>query len=122
MISLDLFGPGAKLDHVGMAVARIDDVLPGSLRTLDTIQKVTVSFFDLHGLTIELIESAGNSSPISQQAQKGVKLLHLCNRVENLEGAICRARAAGLFPIAHPVPAAAFEGRRIAWLFSRTMG
>ena len=122
MIALDLFGPTAVLDHVGMAVARIDDVLPGAERTLDKTQQVTVSFVDLHGLNIELIEPAAEESPISQQAQKGVKLLHLCYRVDDLEDALSRARTAGLFPIASPVPAEAFQGRRIAWLYSRTMG
>jgi methylmalonyl-CoA/ethylmalonyl-CoA epimerase len=120
--SIDLFGADAELDHVGMAVNRIDDVLPDGVRVTDRTQKVTVGFLDLHGLTIELIEPAAEDSPISAQLQKGVKLLHLCYRVKNLEAAIRAARAAGLFPIAPPAPAKAFEGRRIAWLFSRTMG
>ena len=75
---------------------------PGSLRTLNTIQIVTVSFCDLHGLTIELIAPVGNSSPISQQARKGVKLLPLCYPVENLEAAICRAPPSVYSPLRIP--------------------
>lgn len=122
MTSINLFGPDAELDHVGMAVRQIDDVLADAESTLDPIQKVTVAFFDLHGLTIELVEPDGDASPISQQVKKGVKLLHLCYRVRDLDDAIRRARSAGLFPISPAVPAKAFQGRRIAWLFSQTMG
>jgi methylmalonyl-CoA/ethylmalonyl-CoA epimerase len=105
-----------------MAVASIDEVLPDCPRVLDPIQKVTVAFLDLHGLTIELIVPAVENSPISRQARKGVKLLHLCYRVPNLECAIAAALDVGLLLIAPPVPAVAFQGRKIAWLFSDTMG
>ena len=111
LTSIDLFGLGAELDHVGMAVTRIDDVAPGGNRTLDTTQKVTVAFFDLHGLKIEIIEPAADDAPVSKQMQKGVKLLHLCDRVKDLEAAIHVACEAGLMPIASPVPAPVFGGR-----------
>jgi len=119
---VDLFGPGAELDHVGLAAVRIDDVLPGLDRVTDPIQGVTVGFFDLHGLVIEAIEPASDSSPISSQLAKGNRLLHLCYRVPDLQAAIASARSKGLLPLAKPVPAKAFDGLKIAWLFSRTMG
>lgn len=122
MVEVDLFGEGAEFEHVGMCLASVRDALPGAELVLDPIQKVRVAFFDLHGLRMEGIEPAGDDSPILNEMNRGVKLLHLCFRVPDIDAAARHARAFGLLPISKLAPAAAFEGRRIAWLYSRTMG
>lgn len=120
--AMELFGSGAVLDHVGVGAARIDDVYPGLDRIADPIQKVSVGFFELHGVTIEAIAPATDDSPVSRSVAAGQKLLHLCYRVPDLDRAIATARSRGLLPLGRPVPAVAFPGRRIAWLYHKYLG
>lgn len=122
MKHVDFFGPDAELDHVGVAVASLDQAMPGLERTHDSHQNVHVAFFDLHGVHIELVEPAGDQSPVANYVKKGQQLYHVCYRVADLEAAIQRAREHGLHCIAKPVPAPAFGNRRIAWVYSRTFG
>jgi methylmalonyl-CoA/ethylmalonyl-CoA epimerase len=122
MTTIDLFGEGAEFDHIGMSMDSITRGLGGIEQIVDPIQKVAVAFFQLHGLRIEAVEPRGEDSPVANQVKRGVKLLHLCYRVPDLEKSIQVARQNGLSLIASPVPAAGFDGRRIAWLFSGNMG
>ena len=119
---LELFGPGAEFDHIGLAVSSIK-LLPVTPRTyFDPIQKVSVAFFSIHGVPLEAVQPADEQSPISAQLRQGTKLLHICFRVPDLEAAVGVARSKGLMPISRPVPAEAFDGRRIIWLFSPVLG
>jgi methylmalonyl-CoA/ethylmalonyl-CoA epimerase len=120
---LNLFGPGAAFHHVGLVVASIDAAaIPNLQKTHDPIQKVNVAFTDLHGTVVELIEPAGPDSPVSANLKKGIKLVHLCVSVPNIEQAIAFAEAKEMRQLSEPVPAVAFNGRRIAWLFHPTYG
>lgn len=123
MITLAALGPEAVFDHVGVAVRSIHDVAgSGVTVTADPIQRVRVAFVDMGGLRMELIEPFGVPSPIDASLRSGRTLVHLCFRVPDLEAALARARRAGLHQIARPVPAAAFAGRPIAWMFCRRLG
>lgn len=119
---IDIFGESAEMDHIGMAAQSIDAIVPCADKVVDTLQGVSVSFVDLHGVTIELVEPSGEDSPISNIMKKGGKLLHICYRVQDLDGAIQHARKRGVHMIAKPVPAIAFQNRKIAWLYSNTWG
>lgn len=119
---LDLFGAGARLHHVGYAVASIDRLAAGTDRTTDPIQQVTVAFLDLHGLPIELVEPAGPDCPITQLLRQRHSIYHACFEVPDLEAALLQAEACGLTCIRPPVPATAFGGRRITWLLHRVLG
>jgi len=120
---LPSFGAGAVFDHVGVAVRSIRDVAgPDVAMVDDRTQRVTVGFVDVAGLRVELIQPLGERSPIDGNLQKGQTLVHLCFRVPDLEAALQHGRDAGMHQLARPVPAPAFDGRRIAWLFSRTIG
>ena len=119
---LQFFGPNAKLHHVGLAVHSIEDAVPGLEATEDRIQGVRVAFADLAGLTIELIEPASEKSPIDLSLKKGIKLLHLCIEVPSLEDALEVCRRHGFRRISMPQPAAAFEMRRIVWVFNNAFG
>ncbi len=117
------FGPGVTFDHVGMAVASIRDVAGPDVEVIDDpIQRVSVAFVDFAGLRIELIQPLGDGSPIDRTLERGQSLAHLCFRVQSLEQAVARGRQAGLHQLARPMPARAFGGRRIAWLFNRNLG
>jgi methylmalonyl-CoA/ethylmalonyl-CoA epimerase len=52
-------------------------------------------------------------------AAKGGGLHHVCYVVENLERALADARALGAIVTRQPMPAVAFGGRRIAWIYTR---
>ncbi len=123
MIKLDLFGPEAEFEHVGLVVKSIRDVTGENTKIYaDDTQKVYVAFVDMHGMRVELIEPKGENSPVNMNLKKGQKLVHLCFRVPDIQKAIRIGRENGFFCIAKPVPAIAFGERSIAWLFSKTYG
>jgi methylmalonyl-CoA/ethylmalonyl-CoA epimerase len=90
--------------------------------TTDTTQRVRVAF--LAGATegmglLELVEPLGADSPAAALAQKGGGIHHICYEVGDLDGWVERAKRDGMLLVAAPVPASAFDGRRIAWMYSR---
>ncbi len=90
----------------------------------DPIQKVTVIFLaksENDVVEIELIAPLGEDSPIqSMLAKNGGGAYHLCFETSELEGALDHARKNGCIVVAAPAPAVAFQGRRIAWIYTRS--
>jgi methylmalonyl-CoA/ethylmalonyl-CoA epimerase len=123
---LDFFGPGARFHHVGLAVQSIRDALPTGEEpaeaTPEASQGVSLSFLDLHGVRLELLEPLDDDSPILGNLRKGVKLLHLCFEVPSLDIALDHGRRAGFHRVGAIKPSAAMHGRRIAWVFSKQLG
>lgn len=125
---------GFKLLHVGVAVPvlapttqMLSDLL--GYRVVsgpfdDPIQKVSVIFLakgDSDVAEIELIAPLSDDSPIrSILAKDGGSAYHLCFATADMEGALTHARSNGCVVISGPVPAVAFDGRRIAWIFTRS--
>jgi methylmalonyl-CoA/ethylmalonyl-CoA epimerase len=125
MLEFNPFGDDAVFDHVGLAVPSIAATLgPGGEADIfsDDIQKVSVAFIQMNGLSVELIEPLGEKTPVALSLKKGQQLVHLCFRVPDIEAAIQKGRENGFHCIARPVPAVAFNNRKIAWLFSRIYG
>lgn len=122
MVQLDFFGDNAKLHHIGIAVKSIIDASPSGKMVADPMQNVAVAFVLVNGVVIELVEPRGKNSPIYQSLRKGLKLLHICYEVPDLTLAINRSKNFGFHRIAGPTPAAAFEGRKIAWVYSSKYG
>jgi methylmalonyl-CoA/ethylmalonyl-CoA epimerase len=125
---------GFKLMHVGMAVPSLGPTTE-SLSTLfgyklvsgpfdDPIQKVTVSFLaksDSDVAEIELIAPISEDSPIrSMLAKDGGGAYHLCFETSDIDGALAHAKKSGCIIVSPPVPAVAFQGRRIAWIYTRS--
>lgn len=115
------------LHHVGYVVASIaaarenfSAVLGGaecSPISEDPIQRVRVAFLGAPGQPqIELIEPATPDSPVNKFLDGGGGLHHLCYETGDLEEELIRQRTLGGVVIRKPRPAAAFEGRRIAWV------
>jgi methylmalonyl-CoA/ethylmalonyl-CoA epimerase len=119
---LNAFGDGAAFHHVGIGVGSIEKVSPDAVVSEDPIQKVKVAFVELNGATIELVEPLGDDSPVCRSIREGVKLLHLCYTVPDIELALQRSRTLGFRCIQSPVPAVAFNNCRIAWVFSLDYG
>lgn len=120
---IDMWGEGATLHHVGLAVTRVEDVALSRLETvIDPIQNVKIAFVQMNDCCIELLEPLGADSPITNSLKKNNKFLHLCFEVPNLANALASADTHGFRVIREPVPAVAFSGRRIAWVFSSLWG
>jgi methylmalonyl-CoA/ethylmalonyl-CoA epimerase len=123
IVELNLFGNDAVFDHIGLAVKSIrESVGEGPEIFADEVQKVSVAFVVLNGVRIELIEPLGDKTPITSSLEGGHRLVHLCFRVPDIQAAIKKARENGFHCIARPVPAKAFNNKRIAWLFCKIYG
>ena len=125
---------GFKLRHVGVAVPSLNPATD-TLSTLfgyrvisgpfdDPIQKVSVNFLtqsDNDVAEIELIAPLGQDSPITAMlAKSGGGAYHLCFETSNIEQALVHAKNNGCIVISGPVPAVAFNGRRIAWIYTKS--
>jgi methylmalonyl-CoA/ethylmalonyl-CoA epimerase len=125
---------GFKLRHVGVAVPSLGPATE-NLSTLfgyrvvsgpfdDPIQKVSVNFLttsDKDAAEIELIAPLSEDSPItSMLAKSGGGAYHLCFETSDIEQALAHAKNNGCMIVSPPVPAVAFGGRRIAWIYTRS--
>jgi methylmalonyl-CoA/ethylmalonyl-CoA epimerase len=125
---------GFKLRHVGVAVPSLGPATD-ALSTLfgyrvvsgpfdDPIQKVSVNFLtqsDKDVAEIELIAPLGEDSPITSMiAKSGGGAYHLCFETSDIEQALIHAKKNGCIVVSPPVPAVAFNGRMIAWIYTRS--
>jgi methylmalonyl-CoA/ethylmalonyl-CoA epimerase len=121
----------ATLHHAGFVVtsmaeyweefARSTGSEPVSEIVHDPLQRVRVAFL-AHpngGPQFELVEPFGERSPVAAFAAQGGGLHHLCYEVDDLAGQLAAARSSGAAVLRPPRPAAAFGGRRIAWVLTR---
>jgi methylmalonyl-CoA/ethylmalonyl-CoA epimerase len=89
----------------------------------DPIQRASVCFVGTgipSDMIIEVVASLGDDSPVSKILAKGVGVYHVCYEVDDIDQALANVRAKGCIIINKPVPAVAFEGRRIAWFYTPT--
>jgi len=125
---------GFKLRHVGVAVPSLKPATE-TLSALfgyrvvsgpfdDPIQKVSVNFLttsDKDAAEIELIAPLSEDSPItSMLAKSGGGAYHLCFETSDIDQALVHAKNNGCMIVSPPVPAVAFGGRRIAWIYTRS--
>ncbi len=84
----------------------------------DPVQTAFVQFLRQPGAPywMELVSPNGPESKLVRGMRKGGGLHHLCYEVDEIERACEHLRARGMLPLAEPVPAVAFPGRRICWL------
>lgn len=122
VVDCPFFGKEARFHHIGLAVRSIREVSPSSEPVVERTQKVRLAFVSLNGLTVELLEPLGDDSPIATSLRDGVKLLHLCFEVPDLDAALAACRPAGFHRISRPVPTEALEGRRLVWVYSQRYG
>ncbi|XKE96225.1 methylmalonyl-CoA epimerase [Metaplanococcus flavidus] len=84
-----------KVDHIGIAVQNLDDVLPYYTETLGCpllkieeveSERVRVAFIDAGNIKLELLEPMDDSSAIHKfLAKKGEGIHHIAFGVENIE-------------------------------------
>lgn len=125
---------GFKLRHVGVAVPSLGPatqalsdlfgyrVVSGPFD--DPIQKVSVNFLtqsDVDVAEIELIAPLSEDSPItSMLAKSGGGAYHFCFETTDIEQALVHAKNNGCMVVSGPVPAVAFNGRKIAWIYTKS--
>ncbi len=123
-----------KLLHVGVAVPVLGPtsellsslfgykVVSGPFD--DPMQKVTVNFLAKSvndPAEIELIAPLTDDSPIrSILAKDRGAAYHLCFETSDIDRALIHAQNNGCIVVSAPVPAVAFQGRRIAWIYTRS--
>jgi methylmalonyl-CoA/ethylmalonyl-CoA epimerase len=121
-------GPAYRLDHVGIAVASIQESL-GVYRALglaesgrETVesQGVVTAFLPLGDTRLELLEPTNAESPVAKfLARRGPGVHHLCFAVHDLERALVELKARGFRLVTEsPVPGAG--GKRVAFLHPST--
>jgi methylmalonyl-CoA/ethylmalonyl-CoA epimerase len=121
-----------RLHHVGFVVSEIQAVIQGFTRSLgaswdsrifhDPLQKVRVTFLQVAqpgDAQVELVEPAAPDSPVLNFLNKGGGLHHLCYEVVDLEAHLRGLRKEGTILVKPPLPAVAFENRRIAWVLTK---
>ena len=124
--------PATRFHHVGFVVASIEDSIGpfqasiGAARrseiTLDPIQSVKVAFLiqdQADAPQIELVEPVGQKSPVRRFLERGGGLHHVCYETADIEAQLKYMQTQGATLIRRPRPAAAFQGRQIAWVMTR---
>lgn len=119
--------------HLGVAVKSIAKAIPiyqdlfgyelfsGTFD--DPIQRVSVCFLRRQAageIIVELIAPLGENSPIDRILTKGGGAYHVCYEVDNLDETLATLKSKKCIIVSGPVPAVAFNNRRIAWLFTPT--
>jgi methylmalonyl-CoA/ethylmalonyl-CoA epimerase len=120
------------MHHIGFVVGSIELTAKHFAESLcltwnqkvfhDPLQKVNLTFMeslDAAGPQIELVQPVGEDSPVRSFLLKGGGLHHLCYEVPSLETQLDLSCSQGGKLVRPPMPAVAFDGRRIAWIYSR---
>lgn len=88
----------------------------------DPLQKVSVLFLGVSpegGVELELVAPLTDDSPIRSILRKsGGGGYHACFETADLHLALEHARSRGCVVLGEPAAAVAFEGRRIAWIYT----
>lgn len=118
--------------HIGFVVPSIEEAAGQMCESIaadwdrriihDPMQHAKVAF--LHSRVagnpvVELVEPAGEESPVSRFLKRGGGLHHLCYEVDRLETTLDVCRSRGELLARRPMPAVAFGGRRIAWVYTQ---
>lgn len=119
--------------HLGVAVKSIAKAIPVYQDLFgyevvsgpfdDPIQSVSVCFLQRQApgdMVVELIAPLGDNTPIDRVLAKGGGAYHVCYEVEDIEGTLAGLKSKKCIVVSGPVPAVAFDNRRIAWLFTPT--
>lgn len=118
---------GPVVSHIGVAVTDLASALafyrdvlgvePGPPESADG---ATIVSLPLGETQIELLHSPSPESPVGRfLARRGPGIHHLCFRVQNLDQALARCRAAG-YQLVDQEPRVGAGGHRVAFLHPRS--
>ncbi len=118
------------LDHIGIAVASIDERLEFYRaiglavdgREEVASEKVRVAFLPIGGTRIELLEPTDPSSAIASFiAKRGEGMHHLCVRVDDVRAAMAELRSRG-FQLLSEEPRPGAHGALVCFVHPRSAG
>jgi methylmalonyl-CoA/ethylmalonyl-CoA epimerase len=116
--------------HIGIAVEDLSTAIPVCKALFryeltagpfdDLIQNVSVCFLSRKegDVLIELVAPLGPNSPIDQTLKKGGGIYHVCYSVADIDEAIRDLIEKDSLLLSGPVPAVAFQMRKIAWVMT----
>jgi methylmalonyl-CoA/ethylmalonyl-CoA epimerase len=118
------------IDHVGVVVGSLAEscayyernfgLRPIGGRIVDPLQDVELQFLaDDGGARLELIRPLSADSPSARALKHGGGLNHICYRVPDLDASVAALIASDAKLVRPPLPAVAFAGRRVAFLYTR---
>jgi methylmalonyl-CoA/ethylmalonyl-CoA epimerase len=120
-----------KIDHIGVAVASLDDarkVWEGKLglaaKGVEEVatQKVRVAFLPLAGVKFELLEATDPASPIAKHvAKRGEGLHHVAFEVPDIHAAMADMKARGVAAL-NPEPGRGAGGKWVCFFHPRDTG
>jgi methylmalonyl-CoA/ethylmalonyl-CoA epimerase len=117
-----------RLHHIGILVANIPAEVElyvsrfgyqvRSALIHDPVQTAFVQFISLPSESnyLEFVSPDGPDSKLSNGLRKGGGVNHLCYSTLHIDNTVQQLWESGMFVLQGPVPAAAFPGRKIAWL------
>jgi len=117
--------PGAEFHHIGVACRSFLSEQPRfealgyrqeGIDAFDPVQNVQVRFLIGGGPRVELVCGDGPSGPLAPWLKSGAKMYHLAYLVDRMSEAVAFLSGQGAKLIVPPVPAAAFAGRKIAFV------
>ncbi len=119
-----------NLHHIGYAVAEIEPAVALYVERFnfqlctpvihDPVQTAYVQFVRLPGdqVYLEFVAPDGPGSKLASAVTNHINLHHLCYAHDDIDRASYDLRKTGMVLLAPPVPAVAFNGRRIAWMLA----
>jgi methylmalonyl-CoA/ethylmalonyl-CoA epimerase len=123
---------GLRIHHYGFATGDLDASSQAFARlgyrvgevVVDPIQRVRIVFASRGDETpIELVADIDEHGPTSRIVSRGGNgFYHVCYEVSDIAETAAALRPSGCIALRAPVPAAAFDGRRIAWMYGRSLG
>ena len=118
--------------HIGIACYNIEDTAAFYISqnysltetVYDSIQNVHIAFLSkADNPLIELISPHDEASPINKNLQKnGVSPYHICYETLDLDSSILELKKQKFLVVSKPSPAVAFDGRRVCFLFNKSVG
>ncbi len=120
-----------KINHIGVAVASLDEALPFyrdnlgmTFRGIEEVaeQQVRVAMLEVGESKIELLEPTSPESPVARFLEKnGPGMHHVAYEVEDIEGAIAALERQGARMIDR-TPRSGAHGTRIAFVHPKSSG
>jgi len=127
------WAPRGSFHHVGFVVASIENSARSFMESMDLKwdgeiihdpnQGACVTFLSGENPDdplLELVAPAGESSPVAAFLKRGGGLHHVCYVVNSLDQQLEDCRKRQSLVVRPPLPATAFNGRRIAWVYTKS--
>jgi methylmalonyl-CoA/ethylmalonyl-CoA epimerase len=124
--------PDMRLHHIGVITGNLEGSISfytslgyaASAIYADPLQKARIVLMQrAHEPLVELIAPDSPESPAASWLQRiAVGPYHTCYEVDDLEAMVALLRHHRLFPVIKPVPAVAFDMRRIVFMWGESSG